>query len=265
MIWSFTKNKNTAIQILKTTNTRSKHAFLTIAIMKLNTIIKSIVVFSLLSFSTFNDGALKDPPSKNDFVDLKELMPNLRSDMRYFGSDNFVGRPITGYNQPKCLLTKEAANALKKVQDELERLGFGLLVYDAYRPQSATDDFIKWAEDENDETMKLQYYPNVDKKDLFAQGYISVKSGHSRGSTVDLTIVSLKTKQILNMGSPYDLFDEISGTNVTEGITKNQHSLRMLLKRRMEKHGWQSYAKEWWHFTLKEEPFPETYFDFPIE
>jgi len=233
--------------------------------MKLNTIIKSIVVFSLLSFSTFNDGATNEPPSKEDFVDLKEIMPNLRSDMRYFGSDNFVGRPIAGYNQPKCMLTKEAGAALKKVQDELERLGFGLLVYDAYRPQQASDDFVKWAEDENDDVMKLQYYPNVDKRDLFNKGYISVKSGHSRGSTVDLTIVSLKTKQILNMGSPYDLFDELSSTETTAGITKNQHSLRMLLKRRMEKHGWQSYQKEWWHFTLKDEPYPDTYFNFPVE
>ena len=246
-------------------NTRSNHAFLTIAIMKLNTIIKSIVVFSLLSFSAVNDGGNTKPPSKEDFVDLKELMPNLRSDIRYYGSNNFVGRPIEGYNEPKCLLTKEAAHALKKVQDELERLGFGLLIYDAYRPQRASDYFVEWAKDEADDTMKMQYYPNVDKKDLFARGYISVKSGHSRGSTVDLTIVSLKTKQILNMGSPYDLFDEVSSIDATQGISKNQHSLRLLLKRRMEKHGWQSYPKEWWHFTLKDEPYPDTYFDFPIE
>lgn len=246
-------------------NLRSKQAFLTIAIMKLNIILKSIVVFALLSFTTLSDGAQSEPPSKEDFVDLKEIMPNLRSDLRYYGDNNFVGQPIEGYNQPKVLLTKEAAYALKKVQDELERLGFGLLIYDAYRPQRATDHFVKWAEDDTDNTMKLQYYPNINKKDLFAQGYISVKSGHSRGSTVDLTIVSLKTKQILNMGSPYDLFDEVSATEHTATISKNQHSLRLLLKRRMEKHGWKSNPKEWWHFTLKNEPFPNTYFDFPIE
>jgi D-alanyl-D-alanine dipeptidase len=244
---------------------RSKHAFLTIAMMKLNIILKSIVVFALLSFTTLGQNGSGEPPSKDDFIDLKEIMPNLRSDIRYYGSNNFVGKPIDGYNQPKCLLTKEAAQALKKVQDELERLGFGLLIYDAYRPQRATDHFVKWAQDESDTTMKLQYYPNVSKKDLFAQGYISLKSGHSRGSTVDLTIVSLKTKQILNMGSPYDLFDEVSSTDHTQTISKNQHSLRLLLKRRMEKHGWQSYEKEWWHFTLKNEPYPDTYFDFPIE
>ena len=257
--------KNSNVKIIKMLNVRSKQAFLTIATMKLNIILKSFVVIALLSFTTIENGTTNQPPSKEDFIDLKELMPNLRSDLRYFGSNNFVGSPITGYNAPKVLLTKDAANALKKVQDELERLGFGLLVYDAYRPQRATDHFTKWAEDDADTSTKLEYYPNINKKDLFSKGYISTKSGHSRGSTVDLTIVSLKTKQILNMGSPYDLFDEISSTEHTSSISKNQHSLRLLLKRRMEKHGWQSYSQEWWHFTLKDEPFPNTYFDFPIE
>jgi D-alanyl-D-alanine dipeptidase len=233
--------------------------------MKLNLFLKGIVLFSFLSFTTLGSQVTAEPPSKESFVDLKELMPNLRSDMRYFGSNNFVGAPIDGYNEPKILLTKEAAEALKKVQDELERLGFGLLVYDAYRPQRATDHFVRWSRDDNDDLMKAQYYPNIDKKDLFSKGYISVKSGHSRGSTVDVTIVSLKTKQILNMGSPYDLFDEVSNVDHTATISKNQHALRLLLKRRMEKHGWQSYPQEWWHFTLKDEPFPDTYFDFPIE
>ncbi len=233
--------------------------------MKLNIVLKGIVLFSFLSFSTLGSQVPVEPPSKEAFVDLKEMMPNLRSDMRYYSSNNFVGAPIDGYNEPKVLLTKEAAEALKKVQDELERLGFGLLVYDAYRPQRATDHFVRWAQDENDDTMKTQFYPNINKKDLFSKGYISIKSGHSRGSTVDVTIVSLKTKQILNMGSPYDLFDEVSSVDHTSTITKNQHALRLLLKRRMEKHGWQSYPQEWWHFTLKEEPYPDTYFDFPIE
>ena len=257
--------KNSNVKIIKMLNVRSKQAFLTIATMKLKIILKSFVVIALLSFTTIENGTTNQPPSKEDFIDLKELMPNLRSDLRYFASNNFVGSPITGDNAPKVLLTKDAANDLKKVQDELERLGFGLLVYDAYRPQRATDHFTKWAEDDADTSTKLEYYPNINKKDLFSKGYISTKSGHSRGSTVDLTIVSLKTKQILNMGSPYDLFDEISSTEHTSSISNNQHSLRLLLKRRMEKHGWQSYSQEWWHFTLKDEPFPNTYFDFPIE
>lgn len=233
--------------------------------MKSNIFLKGLILFSFLSFTTLGDGINNEPPSKEDFVDLKELMPNLRSDLRYYSSNNFVGEPIEGYNAAKVLMTKEAAEALKKVQDELERLGFGLLIYDAYRPQRATDHFVRWAQDDTDDMMKSQYYPNIEKKDLFAKGYISVKSGHSRGSTVDVTIVSLKTKQILNMGSPYDLFDEVSSVEHTQSITKNQHALRLLLKRRMEKHGWKSYEQEWWHFTLNNEPYPETYFDFPIE
>jgi len=232
--------------------------------MKLNNIFRVLIILSLFGFTNNSGNPTSEPPTKKDFVYLKEIMPNLRSDLRYYGSNNFVGRPIDGYNSPKCLLTKEAAYALKNVQEELEKIGFGLLIYDAYRPQRAVDHFIRWAQDENDTAMKIEFYPNIDKKDIFPRGYISAKSGHSRGSTVDLTIVSLKTRHILNMGSPYDLFDEISSTE-DQTITKNQRSLRMLLKRRMEKHGFKSYPKEWWHFTLEKEPYPDTYFDFPVE
>lgn len=231
--------------------------------MKANIVIKAIVILLFLSFTTISDNSTNSSLHK-DFVYLKEMMPNLRSDLRYYGSNNFVGQPLEGYNAPKCILSKEAAEALFKVQAEFERIGFGLLIYDAYRPQQAVDFVIGWAEDDSDTLMKDDYYPNVDKKDLFTKGYIAKQSGHSRGSTVDLTIVSLKTRHILNMGSPYDLFDEKSNTDYPN-ITKNQHALRMLLKRRMEKHGFQSYDKEWWHFTLKNEPFPKTYFDFPVE
>ncbi|MEN8124509.1 MAG: M15 family metallopeptidase [Bacteroidota bacterium] len=230
----------------------------------MNKILKIILVLVFFSFTTESQTVEKDPPANKNFVYLKELMPNLRSDMRYFGSNNFIGKPIDGYNDAKLLLTKEAAAALKKVQDGLERLGFGLLVYDAYRPQRAVDQFIDWAKDEEDTLMKEKFYPNVDKKDLFELGYISEKSGHSRGSTLDLTIVSLTTGRILNMGGEYDLFDEKSHTDY-QYITKNQRALRLLLKRRMEKEGFKSYEKEWWHFTLNNEPYPDTYFDFPIE
>lgn len=232
--------------------------------MKLNNTIKTLVFFSFFILLSFTKQKVDETPPNKNFVYLKELIPKLRSDLRYYGSNNFVGKPIDGYNEPKILLTLEAANALKKVQDELERIGFGLLIYDAYRPQKATDHFIRWSDDLADTLMKGDFYPNIDKKELFKLGYISKKSGHSRGSTVDLTIVSLKTKHILNMGSPYDLFDEKSHIEYPN-ITKNQRALRLLLKRRMEKHGFKSYEKEWWHFTLKNEPFPDTYFDFPIE
>jgi D-alanyl-D-alanine dipeptidase len=232
--------------------------------MKLNSTIKTLMVFLFFILLSFTDRKVNETPPNKNFVYLKELIPKLRSDLRYYGSNNFVGKPIEGYNEPKLLLTIEAANALKKVQDELERIGFGLLIYDAYRPQQATDHFVRWSKDMADTLMKDDFYPNINKEDLFKLGYIAKKSGHSRGSTVDLTIVSLKTKHILNMGSPYDLFDEKSHTEYPN-ITKNQHALRLLLKRRMEKHGFKSYEKEWWHFTLKNEPFPKTYFNFPIE
>ena len=240
------------------------HAYLNNCNMKLNTILKFLIIITLFGFTNNSESPSQQPPTKEDFVNLKELMPNLRSDLRYYGSHNFIGKPIDGYNAPICYLTKEAAYALKNVQDELEKIGFGLLIYDAYRPQRAVDHFVRWAQDENDTAMKVEFYPNIDKKDIFALGYVAAKSGHSRGSTVDLTIVSLKTRHILNMGSPYDLFDDVSSTE-NKKITKNQHSLRMLLKRRMEKHGFKSYPKEWWHFTLEKEPYPDTYFDFPVE
>ena len=232
--------------------------------MKLNNILKVLLVFLFFVLVSFTVQKSEDPPVNKNFVYLKELIPKLRSDIRYYGSNNFIGKPIDGYEQPKLLLTKEAADALKNVQTELERIGFGLLIYDAYRPQKATEHFVRWSQDMADTLMKEDFYPNVDKKDLFELGYIAKKSGHSRGSTVNLTIVSLKTKHILNMGSSYDLFDEKSQTEYPN-ITKNQRALRLLLKRRMEKHGFKSYEKEWWHFTLKNEPYPDTYFDFPIE
>ncbi len=198
------------------------------------------------------------------FVYAKEVIPKLRTDLRYYSSNNFIGKPINGYVQPKCIVTKEAAEALKNVQEELQKLGFGLLIYDAYRPQRAVDQFIAWVNDSTDTAMKDKYYPNIDKKDLIAQQYIAEKSGHSRGSSVDLTIVSLTTGHLLDMGSPYDLFDEKSAIDYPN-ITRNQHAVRLLLKRRMEKHGFKSHPKEWWHFTLAKEPYPNKYFDFLIE
>lgn len=233
--------------------------------MKIKKLIKLSVVIVFLSFTTKTaETTMSPPPLHEDFVYVTDLIPKIKVDLRYYGSNNFIGRPISGYNQPKCVLTKEAALALQKVQDGLERLGFGLMIYDAYRPQTAVKNMMEWAQDESDTVMKAQYYPNVDKKELFNLGYIAEKSGHSRGSTVDLTIISLTTGKILNMGSPYDLFDEKSHIDY-QYVTKNQRALRLLLRRRMETEGFKSYDKEWWHFTLEKEPFPDTYFDFPIE
>jgi len=231
--------------------------------MKIKKFIKLSVVLLFLSFTT-ETSRNPAPPLREDFVLVTDVIPSIKVDLRYYGSNNFVGRPLPGYNQPKCYLTKDAAAALKRVQDGFERLGFGLLVYDAYRPQIATDYLVQWAKDEADTLMKETYYPSIDKKDLFNLGYISEKSGHSRGSTVDLTIVSLTTGKVLNMGSSYDLFDEKSAINY-EFVTKNQKALRLLLKRRMEAEGFKGYDNEWWHFTLENEPYPKTYFAFPIE
>ena len=233
--------------------------------MKILTPIKVLSLLLILSFSTFNLPAQNKSTSiPEGFVDVKEVIPNIRTDLRYFTANNFVGKPIDGYVHPKCILSKKAAEALKKVQEEFERMGFGLLIFDAYRPQRAVDEFIRWSKDPNDIKMKEQYYPNIDKSNLFEEGYISSKSGHTRGSTVDLTIVSLKTGHILDLGGPYDFFGERSWVNY-EHITKNQHAIRLMLQRRMMKYGFVPYEKEWWHFTLKDEPYPDTYFDFPIE
>jgi len=232
--------------------------------MKTVRFIKLFILVLFIGLST-NSNAQYEPGTLPDgFVYAKEVIKNLRTDMRYYSSNNFIGQPINGYIKPKCILTKEAAEALKKVQDEFERLGFGLMVFDAYRPQTAVNHFIRWSKDSTDTKMKEQFYPNLNKKDLFEEGYISEKSGHSRGSTLDLTIVSLRTGHILDLGGPYDLFDKRSWVEYTN-ITKNQRAIRLMLRRRMLKHGFKPYEKEWWHFTLAKEPFPETYFDFPVE
>lgn len=221
-----------------------------------------IYIFIVLSMNVNAQSDVKEMPE--DFVYAKDIMPSLRTDLRYYSSNNFVGEPIDGYIKPKCILTKEAATALKKVQDEFARLGFGLLVFDAYRPQRAVDHFIRWSKDSADTKMKEQFYPNINKKDLFEEGYISEKSGHSRGSTVDITIVSLRTGHILDLGGPYDYFDKKSWVDY-KNITKNQRAIRLMLQRRMVKHGFKYYPKEWWHFTLAKEPYPDTYFDFPVK
>ena len=231
--------------------------------MKISPAIKFlIVVFIMVATSLYAQEDTEKIP--DGFVNVKTIIPKLKLDLRYYGSNNFVGEPIDGYEKPTCILTKEAAEALKKVQEEFERLGFGLLVYDAYRPQRAVNEFVKWAKDSTNTRMKEQFYPNVAKKDLFTKGYIASKSGHSRGSTIDVTIVSLRTGHILDLGGPYDFFDKRSWVSF-KNITKNQRAIRLMLQRRMVKHGFKPYDKEWWHFTLAKEPYPNTYFDFPVK
>lgn len=200
-------------------------------------------------------GAAEAP---DGFVDAAKIAPGVVYDIRYAGADNFVGAPVDGYGAPRCLLTREAAAGLAAAQAELESMNLRLRVYDCYRPQRAVNHFVRWAADERDIATKPQYYPDVPKAELFALGYIAERSGHSRGSAVDLTIDGL------DMGSSWDRFGEISHA-ASGAVGAEARANRLLLKLVMEKHGFENYDREWWHYTLSAEPFPETYFDFPIE
>jgi len=222
------------------------------------------------------------------FVSMAEIDSTVILDMRYYGNHNFLGRRVKGYGAPKCLLTREAAKALAAVQAELLQYDLGLKIYDCYRPQRAVDDFVEWAKDISDTKMKAEFYPRVDKTNLFKDGYIAARSGHSRGSTMDLTIVPLPVPKqplyqegqpleacylpyekrfqdnSLDMGTGFDCFDPLAHTaNFETGPVQERN--RLLLKSMMEKNGFKNLPEEWWHFTLVNEPFPGTYFDFDIE
>ncbi len=178
-----------------------------------------------------------------------------------------MGQPVDGYVEPRCILTQEAAGALKGVQAELAEFDMGLKVFDAYRPQQAVNHFVRWAKDPDAEGRKQQYYPQVEKRNLFREGYIATKSGHSRGSTIDLTIVSFPKDGApieLDMGTRFDFFGPESWTDHRD-LTTQQRANRLLLRAVMEKHGFRPYAKEWWHFTLNNEPYPNQYFNFPVQ
>ena len=201
------------------------------------------------------------------FVNLKEVIPDIKIDLRYYTGKNFIGERIDGYHAEKALMTEKAAKALKKVRNDLRHFGLSLKIFDAYRPQRAVDHFVRWAEDVNDTRMKTVFYPGVSKEHLFEKGYIAAKSSHSRGSTVDLTIVPENASPLANgldMGSGFDLFSKKSWPD-SMAVSPQARANRMLLQTLMKKHGFAPYSKEWWHFTYKDEPFPDTYFDFPIE
>jgi len=198
------------------------------------------------------------------FSYINDVSPTIQSELRYCYNNNFMGAPVNGYEENILIATTPAAKALKKVQDELALKKLGLKIYDAYRPQTAVNHFVKWARVMSDTIMKKQYYPEVNKHHLFKKGYISSKSGHSRGSTVDLTIINLETGEELDMGSPYDFFG-VSSHITYENLSDHQKENRQLLQTVMKKHGFRPYSKEWWHFTLRGEPFPKTFFDFPVK
>ena len=210
------------------------------------------------------------------FTPITDVVPDAILEIRYYSTYNFVGARVDGYLEPLALLTKVAADSLLAVSDDLKQQGYRLKIYDAYRPQMAVAHFVRWAEDLNDSAMKQYFFPNVDESGLFKEGYIAEKSGHSRGSTVDLTIVDMATGKEVDMGGVFDWFGmeshpDCGGNPETmeyrpnDTITATQFQNRMLLRQAMLRHGFKPLPEEWWHFTLANEPFPDTYFTFPVK
>ena len=209
--------------------------------------------------STVFEKATMDP---SGFVLLSDYVPGVIQEIRYFSTYNFIGERIDGYEEPCALLTKEAARALKSVANEMAVRGLRLKIFDAYRPACAVKHFVLWGIEDQDIRMKPYFYPDLEKQELFIRGYIAKQSSHSRGSTVDLTLLDMQTGKELDMGSPFDFFGEISHPDY-RGITDEQFGNRMLLQRAMVRNGFKPIDCEWWHFTLSDEPYPNTYFEFP--
>ena len=225
-------------------------------------VFKNRLLNLLLAFVFFTTLA-KAQEIPDDFVYIDEVIPDVIYEIRYAADDNFIGKPVAGYEIARAVLSKPAAKALAKVQKELIQNDYMLKVFDAYRPQRAVNHFMEWARDEGDTLKKQEFYPEVPKKDLFQLGYIATRSGHSRGSTVDLTMIRVSDCKNVDMGSTYDFFGEISHHN-TSKITLQQKKNRELLRLTMRKYGFRSYSEEWWHYTYDMEPYPDTYFDFPV-
>ncbi|MCR4680801.1 MAG: M15 family metallopeptidase [Bacteroidales bacterium] len=211
-----------------------------------------------------NQDSIDNYVNPKGFVLLTDIVPDAILEIRYYSTYNFVGARIDGYEQPVALLTVEAANALKKVSDELKEKGYRLKIYDAYRPQRAVDHFVRWSKQPNDTLMKSYFYPMYSKPYLFDHGYISSHSGHTRGSTVDLTLFDMRTEKEVDMGGTFDWFGIESHPNYTQTLTDQQVANRKILRNAMLKHGFEPIGTEWWHFTLKNEPYPETYFNHPV-
>ncbi|QSH40055.1 M15 family metallopeptidase [Lentisphaerota bacterium ZTH] len=245
-----------------TTLRRSTNSKTKLVLISVSALIILLVALYFLAHKSTKPTSFESPHP--GFIYVKHLIPNLKLEMRYCSTNNFTGRKVQGYINPVCILSVKAATALEKVQRDLNKMGLGLVIFDAYRPQQAVDSFVKWSKDSRDKKMKKQYYPNIAKKDLFPQGYIAAKSSHSRGSTLDLSIIDLKSGKKLDMGSGFDLFSKKSWPDYPE-LTAQQRANRLLLRSLMTKHGFNTYPYEWWHFTLKDEPFKETYFNFPVK
>ncbi len=221
----------------------------------------------LLSACAGSASAAQSVSPENDasgFVSLAEAVPDVILEVRYYSTYNFVGDRIDGYEDPCALLTKEAAQALQGAAADAAQQGYRLKVYDAYRPQTAVDNFVAWAEDTDDTRMKAYFYPELDKSVLFDQGYIAAKSGHSRGSTLDLTLFDMDTGKELDMGGTFDYFGELSHPDYVGDLTREQIDNRNTLRDIMVDNGFKPLDTEWWHFTLADEPYPDTYFTFPV-
>jgi zinc D-Ala-D-Ala dipeptidase len=200
---------------------------------------------------------------QDEFVFVDEFVPRVRWDAKYATWDNFTGKPVDGYLANRIVGTKALCAALERAREEAASLGFGLLLWDGYRPQRAVDSFLRWSRQPEDGRTKLRHYPNIDRAEIFERGYVAAKSGHSRGGAVDLTLYHLATGELAPMGGGHDLMDSISHHGANE-ITQVEARNRQLLCAVMEASGFNSYDCEWWHYTLKDEPYPDTYFDFPI-
>lgn len=198
-----------------------------------------------------------------DFVFVDELVPGIRWDAKYATWDNFTAKPVAGYQANRIVGTRALCAGLARAQEKAMAHGFGLLVWDGYRPQHAVDNFVRWSQEPEDGIMKARHYPNLERAEMFEKGYVATQSGHSRGSTVDLTIYHLANGTLARMGGGHDLMDPISHHGA-EGITETEIKNRQYLCAFMEDSGFARYDHEWWHYTLKHEPYPDTYFDFPI-
>ena len=218
--------------------------------------------FCCASFDDENEGFMSDDAS--GFVVLTDVVPDLILEMRYHSTYNFLGRRVPGYDEPVALMTREAAEALRKVSDVVMRDGFRIRVYDAYRPQMAVTCFASWLSDPSDVVMKPVFYPTTEKSVLNERGYISMRSSHTRGSALDLTLVDAMSGRDLDMGGPFDYFGERSHSAWTEGLTEEQRKNRSYLRETMTRNGFSGIRSEWWHFRLMEEPYPDTYFTFPV-
>jgi len=244
---------------------------------------KKLIFLSFVAFSF----QIYTQDITDGFVEIREVIPDIILDLRYLTNHNFLGVPVDGYESEKCYITEAAADSLAKVQAELRKFNLSLKIYDAYRPQRAVDHFVRWAKNLSDTLTKKEFYPTVNKSNLFTDGYIAEKSGHSRGSTIDLTIVPIPLPSqpefdfenqcecfestekrfkdnSIDMGTGFDCFNELSHTE-NPALNPQQRANRLLLKSLMDKYGFKNLAEEWWHFTLRAEPFPKTYFDFEIK